>query len=71
MAAVALLEGQDSSAALRCFLAARQQWVQQQLEQAAQGKAGEAPGDVLATLAQTVQSCVAQVRAGQPPMGTS
>lgn len=61
LAAVALLEGQDSAAALQGFLSARQQWVQQQLEQAAQGQAGEPPGQVLATLAQTVQSCVAQV----------
>lgn len=62
LAAVALLEGHDSAAALQAFLSARQQWVQQQLEQAAHGQAGEVPGDVLATLAQTVQSCVAQVR---------
>jgi hypothetical protein len=62
LAAVAVLEGRDSSAALQAFLSARQQWVQQQLQQAAQGVAGEAPGGVLAALAQTVQSCVAQVR---------
>lgn len=61
LAAVAVLEGHDSAAALQAFLSARQQWVQQQLEQAAQGQAGEAPGEVLAALAQTVQSCVAQV----------
>jgi len=58
---VSLLEGHDSAAALRCFLSARQQWAQQQLEQAAQGAAGDPPGVVLATLAQAVQSCVAQV----------
>jgi hypothetical protein len=63
LAAVAVLEGHDSAAALQAFLSARQQWVQQQLDQAAQGQAGEAPGAVLAALAQTVQSCVAQVRA--------
>lgn len=64
LAAVALLEGQDSSSALQAFLSARQQWVQQQLEQAAQGRSGQDPGQVLADLAQTVQSCIAQVRRG-------
>jgi hypothetical protein len=63
LAAVALLQGQDTAAALQAFLAARKQWVQQQLEQAAASPAGgqQAAGAVLTQLAQSVQSCVAQV----------
>lgn len=62
LAAVALLEGQHAAAALQAFLSARKQWVQQQLEQAAASQEGEQPpGAVLAQLAQSVQSCIAQV----------
>jgi hypothetical protein len=61
LAAVALLEGADSAAALKTFLSARHNWVVQQLEQAAQGQTGKQPGEVLAALAQTVQDCIAQV----------
>jgi hypothetical protein len=69
IAAVALLEGQDSRVALQAFLAARRQLVQQQLEQAVQGRAGQGPGEVLAALAQTVQTCVAQVCLGGGTLG--
>lgn len=66
VAALALLQGLSSAAALQQLLGCRKQWVQQRLQQglsAAAAAAQQEPGAVLAELAQQVQSCIAQVRA--------
>lgn len=63
VAALALLQGLSSAAALQQLLGCRKQWVQQRLQQAlsAAAAAQQEPGAVLAELAQQVQSCIAQV----------
>jgi hypothetical protein len=62
-AAIAMLQGLGTAAALQQFLGCRKQWVQQRLLQAlsAAAAAQQDPGAVLAELAQQVQSCIAQV----------
>jgi hypothetical protein len=64
VAALAMLQGLSSSAALQQLLGCRKQWVQQRLLQdlSPAAAAGQEPGAVLAELAQQVQSCIAQVR---------
>jgi hypothetical protein len=62
VAAVAMLHGLGTAAALQQFLGCRKQWVQQRLLQALSAAAAQQePGAVLAELAQQVQSCIAQV----------
>lgn len=63
IAAVAMLQGLGSAAALQQFLSCRRQWVQQRLLQAlAATSAQQEPGAALAELAQQAQDCIAQVR---------
>eukprot|EP00775_Hariotina_reticulata_P013485 gene13485-13610_t len=61
-AAIAMLQGLNSAAALQQFLSARQQWAQQMLESAvvANEELQQQPGTLLAQLAQQVQACIAQ-----------
>ncbi|KAF6261077.1 hypothetical protein COO60DRAFT_1459350 [Scenedesmus sp. NREL 46B-D3] len=62
IAAVAMLQGLGSAAALQQFLSCRRQWVQQRLLQAlAATSAQQEPGAALAELAQQVQDCIAQI----------
>lgn len=64
VAAIAMLEGLDSTAALQRFLAARRCWAEQLLDAAlADSQPDEqTAGQVLAQWVQQVQSCIAQVR---------
>jgi hypothetical protein len=64
IAAIAMLQGLNSAAALQQFLSARQQWAQQLLESAvvANEQVQQQPGRLLAQLVQQVQACIAQVR---------